>query len=203
MKTPLERLLAKVIISESGCWEWTASLHSAGYGQLSYKGRPRLAHRVSYELLVGEIAEGLDIDHLCRNRKCVNPKHLEVVTRQVNLLRGDRGKYGKATHCKHGHEFSAENTRVSKATGQRICRECARIRGREETRKAGRGGAGWQKHLTHCKHGHEFTPENTGHPKNGGRRCLRCQKLRNDSRYKDDANSPYVAGKSVRLQGSG
>lgn len=76
-------------IQKGDCWEWTGALfQGTGYGQVWADGTTRLAHRVVYELLVGPIPVGLDLDHLCRNRSCVNPAHLEPVTRRVNVQRG-------------------------------------------------------------------------------------------------------------------
>lgn len=108
------------------CWVWLASLAPGGHGQFfRHHGDRVQAHRFSYELLVGPIPEGLEIDHLCRVRRCVNPRHLEPVTGQENKRRGLGGVL--RTHCKHGHPFDAENTSYSKA-GARICRECRRQR---------------------------------------------------------------------------
>ena len=81
------RLMSHVRIDPSGCWIWTGLLNASGYGRMGWQGSLRLAHRVSYALLKGPLVEGLDIDHLCRVRPCVNPDHLEQVERQVNLLR--------------------------------------------------------------------------------------------------------------------
>lgn len=83
-----ERFWSKVVRDDDGlyCWPWIAST-AHGYGQINRDGRPRMAHRVAYELLVGPIPEGLDLDHLCSTPRCCNPSHLEPVTRGVNVSR--------------------------------------------------------------------------------------------------------------------
>jgi hypothetical protein len=97
------------------------------------------AHRWSYEALVGPIPPGLEIDHLCRVRNCVNPSHLEPVTKAVNILRGESmsARHARQTHCKSGHPFDAENTRMT-TDGQRRCRTCDRQYGiaRRQRRRA-------------------------------------------------------------------
>jgi HNH endonuclease len=120
------RFWSKVQRSESGCWEWTAA-KTVGYGRFADKGRTLLAHRVAYELLIGPIPEGLQIDHLCRNPSCVNPAHLEPVTSRENLLRGvgEPARNAAKTHCPQGHEYSPENTYAYR--GMRMCVECRRI----------------------------------------------------------------------------
>src|ERR1700751_234362 len=90
-----------------GCWEWHGYVSKRGYGFFHAFGRPRPAHRVAYEIYVGEIPGGLDLDHLCRNRSCVNPAHLQPVTRQINILRGIVPFIGGnnnriKTHCPKG-----------------------------------------------------------------------------------------------------
>jgi len=116
------------IIKTGNCWEWTGYIKSNGYGQLTQNGKTVLSHRVIYELYKGEIPHGLDLDHLCRNRKCVNPNHLEPVTRKENLMRGVglTSQNLKKTHCPKGHEYNGVNL-YRDTKNFRRCRECNRI----------------------------------------------------------------------------
>lgn len=108
------------------CWEWQGSRHH-GYGKFAAgRGRaPQQAHRVAYELEVGAIPEGLDIDHLCQNPPCVNPAHLEPVTHRENLRRSDGapGINARKTHCPAGHPLTGDNL-ITKRSGARNCRTC-------------------------------------------------------------------------------
>lgn len=119
------------ILGPDECWPWHGRLTRGGYGIAggSRPGGRVYAHRFFYEFFVGQIPTGLDLDHLCRNRKCVNPAHLEPVTRRENLLRGDTIPTAKAaqTHCIHGHAFTPENTEI-RANGTRQCRMCRKER---------------------------------------------------------------------------
>jgi len=115
-----ERFWEKVEKTET-CWNWTAAV-TRGYGRFFPKGKPEQAHRVAYELLVGPIPEGLTIDHLCFNTLCVNPDHLEPVTLSENVRRMHAAR--ATDHCPRGHEFTAENTRLSKGGKSRHCRQC-------------------------------------------------------------------------------
>lgn len=115
---------------DDDCWDWIGCLSNFGYGHFSVMSDYIPAHRYSYELIVGIIPENLVIDHLCRNRKCVNPKHLEPVTDQVNILRGvgRAAIHAKKTHCIHGHPFDEINTRfrIKGDRNWRVCRVCKR-----------------------------------------------------------------------------
>ncbi len=128
--TPLQRFFAKVDIT-AGCWNWTASTRRGGYGQFFIgKGEDgskiiATAHRFCYEAFIGEIPDGLEPDHLCRNPACVRPDHLEMVTHRENCIRGTGiASRAKNTHCIHGHEFNAANTYIRKGNGRRSCRRC-------------------------------------------------------------------------------
>jgi hypothetical protein len=122
--SPLERFHTHYNVTPSGCWEWSKALNHGGYGTFAYGGRRMGAHRAAWELLRGPIPAGLDVDHLCRNRRCVNPDHLEPVTRSVNLARGQVGGWNRdITRCRQGHPFSPDNT-YTDPRGWRGCREC-------------------------------------------------------------------------------
>jgi hypothetical protein len=125
----MDRLWNRVQKDADGCWRWTGAHIGDGYGNLWVAGKSRLAHRVAYELLVGPIPAGLEIDHLCRVRDCVNPEHLEVVTGKENALRGISFAAENAVkeECVNGHPFDDVNT-YRRPNGNRDCRVCGRER---------------------------------------------------------------------------
>jgi hypothetical protein len=113
------------------CWPWLAGISTnTGYGNIWWDGTTQSAHRVAYELATGTIPAGLTIDHLCSNRACVNPAHLEPATQQVNNNRGGSPSAinSRKTHCINGHEFTSKNTYIHPKRGTRLCRKCRDIR---------------------------------------------------------------------------
>ncbi len=128
--TPAERFWSHVDRSEDGCWLWLGHVDPRGYGRAGSSW----AHRLAYEFEVGTIPEGLELDHLCRNRGCVRPSHLEPVTHAENL---DRAwavrRQTLATHCRNGHELATVG--VYERRGVKECMECARISRRKYERR--------------------------------------------------------------------
>jgi hypothetical protein len=130
-RTLAERFWSKVE-KTSSCWLWRGATNASGYG-LSWdptRQRPKRAHRVSYELSVGPIPEGLVLDHLCRNPSCVNPAHLEPVTDRENILRGTgaSAQNARKTHCPKGHPLEGDNLyrRPNQVSGRGQCLACIR-----------------------------------------------------------------------------
>lgn len=115
--------LHRRIKRSSGCWIWTGALGDSGYGRLALNRKLHYVHRLSYETFVGPIPDGLQIDHLCRNRACFAPSHLEPVTCRVNVLRGESpgARSRRRTHCGKGHDFAEHGV---ERNGRRICRTC-------------------------------------------------------------------------------
>ena len=127
----MQRLI--VVNDETGCWEWKGPTTTNGYGkwQRGPGYRERVAHRITFEHFKDmKIPDKMQGDHLCRNRICCNPDHIEIVTPSENTLRQDHAGRRK-THCPKGHEYSVENTRNT-SDGKRVCRNCDRIRQRGE-----------------------------------------------------------------------
>lgn len=126
----LRPLLARLVegyipVTESGCWIWLKGTDTDGYGKIGVDGVSVRAYRVSYELFRGPITQGLEPDHLCRVRCCINPFHIELVSHKENTLRGNgpTAINARRTHCVNGHPFDEANT-YFKLGGGRSCRRC-------------------------------------------------------------------------------
>lgn len=130
------------LASPAECWLWRGTT-THGYGRLHVNGRARNAHRVSYELAGHSIPDGLTLDHLCRNRACVNPAHLEPVPNAVNVLRGMSfsAVNARKAACVNGHAFDEQNTRPLRYRSGRACRACTRLRDRRRHAGRAQGGA--------------------------------------------------------------
>lgn len=195
----LRRFEAKYTVGDAGyvtpCWLWTGAILKAGYAYFRMHGKARLGHRVAYVHHVGPVPEGLELDHLCRVRRCVNPAHLEPVTHSVNVARGIlpgivRARSAAVTHCPKGHAYSPDNVYLDR-NGCRMCRECMRQNCRaRRLARAGlpmdtpdRGNAA----KTHCNSGHIFDAENT-YEHNGKRLCRACRR---------EASARYEKGRAA------
>jgi len=117
----LRRFWSKVLVGD-GCWEWTGAKNK-GYGHLSDGGRTVGAHRVAYEMLIGPIPDAHEVDHLCLNKACVNPAHLEPVPYEGR--ENTRRHYALTTHCRNGHAYTVDNTYFDRHL-HRSCRACRR-----------------------------------------------------------------------------
>jgi hypothetical protein len=131
----MDRIVKGIAVSEDGCWEWQRHIDKSGYGIIWAGAWMSRVHQVAYRIVKGDVPEGLEIDHLCRNRRCCNPHHLEAVTHAENMRRStvvasaaaaNKDRFRRQTHCKRGHEFSVQNTRIYVTRGYqtRHCRAC-------------------------------------------------------------------------------
>jgi len=129
----LRKIWANISRSDNGCWEWTGPLTPYGYaGPISVGGRPCRVHRLTYSWFKGDIPDGYVVDHLCENKRCVNPDHLEAVTPGENSRRANTGR--RKTHCSRGHAYTPENRKIYvSSTGKpvEVCLPCIPIRNRE------------------------------------------------------------------------
>lgn len=123
-----QSVLTKVDFQTNGCWEWQGNVDKNGYG--TYGNQNHMVHRVVYEMLVDKLSPEETVDHLCLNRACVNPDHLEEVSLKVNVLRGNNPNAVNArkTHCLIGHKFDDDNTYIHPKRGTRHCRACNHLR---------------------------------------------------------------------------
>jgi HNH endonuclease len=172
-----ERLLAKRLIDEAGCWIWTGYRNLLGYGEITIRGKGWRTHRLSHVLFVGPIAPKLQVCHTCDVPSCFNPQHLWLGTAQENRL--DAVKKGRdpralKTECKRGHPYAAHG--YSDDNGWRQCRECDRTRYQREKKFIGRSA-----HF--CIHGHELTTETLRIDAKGRRRCRVCARESLRRRY--------------------
>lgn len=125
-----DRVLRKINKTKT-CWLWTASITQDGYSRVRHNNKIVPAHRLIYEKIVGKIPTDKQLDHLCRQRNCVNPKHLEPVSLQENIRRGLTGKINnrtkEKTSCPQGHPYDKVNTYISPSNGGRLCKTCRRL----------------------------------------------------------------------------
>lgn len=181
-RPPFDRLMANVSKpdGETGCWFSGLRPDSKGYAQVSESssGHVRMlrGHRVTYEELIGPVPEGMELDHLCRVRACINPSHMEPVTHRENVMRGEGISASAAarTHCPSGHAYLPG---LVSSRGTRYCPTCRKIwqaRADAKRRPNGGVGRGWKALRTHCPHGHEFTETNTRINRDGSRSCRAC-----------------------------
>lgn len=122
------------IITAEGCCMWMGHVSTGGYGSTKFRGRSISAHLLSYNVSIGPVLGGLELDHLCRNRRCWNPDHLEPVTHLVNVRRGLMGRQREKTHCIHGHLLNGENLLI-RSNGTRACKTCRLTRLRAYNRQ--------------------------------------------------------------------
>lgn len=174
-----DRVIASVTVADSGCWLTPYALHESGYVKVGWSEGGRkttsLGHIVTYERVNGPVSPGLELDHLCRNKACVNPAHLEPVPTAENLLRSPVAPAAvnrRKTHCPQGHRYDDENTYVFRSG--RACKTCMA----ENTRKhRALVPPKPRRRKTHCYRGHPYDEVNTYVDKRGRRLCRECGRI--------------------------
>lgn len=155
---------------------WPGKLAPNGYGRY---GAGRYAHQVAHDASFGKPARGFEVDHLCRNRACCNPDHLEAVPKKVNILRGESppARNARKIRCDRGHSLLSDGDVWIDARGHRWCRRCRRFRYRQNATQRGLGLPSEAK-KTHCPAGHLYDAANTYRNKRGHRLCRACNRER-------------------------
>jgi hypothetical protein len=182
-------VVPELIYNGTPCQVWVGYIERQGYGIVtdSRSKESRVAHRVRWEIEVGPVPKGMEVDHLCRNRACINLAHLEAVPHRVNVARGLSGSHqAKRTECPKGHPYDAENTRWL-PDGSRECKECKRI-AKRKLREGGPGRNSRYLNRDHCSQGHVYDEASTQiyvNPKTGSRtrRCKPCMSIWAAKRY--------------------
>ncbi len=196
-KKTYQTFLSHLVTVSSGCIEWNGIIKKdSGYGVFTLKKKQWRAHRLAYELFIGQIPktiieDGIEkeavIDHICRNRKCVNTDHLRILSRGKNVSIGEAGKYKRHKNglnfCVNGHEYTEDNTiyQNKELKKYKICKICRDQKNKERitklTEQRHLEGRIHSKFRTHCPKGHSYNDENTYiNPKTRGRTCRNCQK---------------------------
>ena len=177
MRVP-ETILRQVFVTEYGCHLWLGKKSESGYGRITLNGKGLRVHRVMWEMTGHDLPDyvpgGKQIDHLCLDKSCCNPAHIELVTQRINMQRRAANK----THCINGHYLTETNTVMIR--GYRQCKQCSSAQNREwRTREKGSELLPPCAERTHCQYGHLYDKENTRVTKDGHRYCRACNKRRN------------------------
>lgn len=191
----IKRFIKYLKITDSNCWEWQGAIDKDGYGFYTLN-KLMSAHRASYIMFVGKISKGKQIDHLCRNRSCVNPDHLEQVSPRENTLRSPIAPAAinsRKTHCYKGHEFRDENLYIVKTTGERRCRTCTNLNKKARRSKLDKPR---KPDRTYCKYAHLLDDTNMGFSKSGEWYCKKCVA---DRQKKYKANKRRVIAKHILI----